>query len=70
VSSKLDVLEFMEEMIPEIENRVAAAMAKKRTGNSVYMDGSHQPNPSEKRLGRDIGDYIRYFINEKLDEMD
>ena len=44
-----------------IENELANIFAKKRTGNSVYMDGSGKPNPSEKRDAHRVLDVLFHY---------
>jgi hypothetical protein len=45
----------MSDMIPTVEdftNLLANLFAKTRTGGSVYMDGSHNPRPSERLIAK------------------
>ena len=44
-----------------LADSVARLLAKQRTGGSVYMDGKHNPSPSEKQIARK-------FANNRLSE--
>jgi hypothetical protein len=42
----------------EIADALALTFAKLRTGGSVYMDGEHNPTPSERRIAADFVKYV------------
>ena len=42
----------------DIIDRIAGHFASYRVGNSVFMDGSHNPTPSEVREARRLFDYL------------
>lgn len=39
-----------------LAKEIANAIASRRTGGSVYMDGSHSPHPSEITIGKRIAE--------------
>lgn len=45
-------------------NELALEFAKQRTGGSVYMDGSHNPTPTERSRAERLLDGIDYLMFE------
>ena len=63
-----DGLDALLEKMSEMEPSIAARIAEMRTGNSVFMDNSHQPNARERHAARDIVRDMRDAIEAALKE--
>lgn len=58
---KFNPNERLDTLIPHI----ALLFAKRRTNGSVYMDGSHNPLPSEESAAREVIDMVKFTLSDE-----